>query len=211
MSFTRLGAVQVCTPCLESCPTPGCSMPCGAACNHLPQKPERCAHLLKCGHQCPCLAGEACCEARYCQQCCKPSIKEQVGMASLWCICSAQVVPLRAECDAKPTSEVLQNLLLSAICLPIVTLCHCFISILACRLLLRRIPVIVKADWCSAFSRLACKIKHTSPALSKVLMGIHGAATNSTGTPSVSNSLQHALCEHFDSASTPHGVACSCL
>lgn len=59
-------------PCIEKCTWScthqgSCSMPCAAPCDRLPCD-ERCAKILKCGHQCPSLCGEDC-PNNLCQEC----------------------------------------------------------------------------------------------------------------------------------------------
>lgn len=63
---------EPCAPCAEECscrcPHSECTMPCAAPCDRVPCS-RRCSLALPCGHQCPSLCGEACPDARYCQQC----------------------------------------------------------------------------------------------------------------------------------------------
>lgn len=64
---------EPCAPCAEEncashCPHTKCTMPCAAPCNWIPCS-KRCTLTLACGHQCPSLCGEACPDAKYCQQC----------------------------------------------------------------------------------------------------------------------------------------------
>ncbi|KAI0448301.1 hypothetical protein F5B21DRAFT_522698 [Xylaria acuta] len=73
---------EPCAPCAEqncssACPHQKCTMPCAAPCNWVPCS-RRCENLLKCGHQCPSLCGEACPDTKYCQMCCDEDIKSTI-------------------------------------------------------------------------------------------------------------------------------------
>ena len=73
---------EPCTPCAEEhcasrCPHSRCSVPCGAPCDWLPCE-KRCPEILKCGHQCPSLCGEACPPPKYCQVCADDNVKNQI-------------------------------------------------------------------------------------------------------------------------------------
>lgn len=73
---------EPCIPCVEkcswSCPHRGsCKLPCAVPCDLLPCS-KRCSLTLTCGHQCPSLCGEACPEAKYCQDCATKDVKDQM-------------------------------------------------------------------------------------------------------------------------------------
>ncbi|KAI0480764.1 hypothetical protein GGR56DRAFT_664259 [Xylariaceae sp. FL0804] len=70
---------EPCAPCAEQdcashCPHTRCTMPCAGPCDWVPCS-KRCENRLSCGHQCPSVCGEACPDAKFCQQCCSEEIR----------------------------------------------------------------------------------------------------------------------------------------
>lgn len=86
-----------CSPCAEPCswrcPHHGaCLLPCGVPCDRQPCN-LRCSNLLKCGHRCPGLCGEACLPQKFCvHPACmakaSAATKERVSVCELcWSAC----------------------------------------------------------------------------------------------------------------------------
>jgi hypothetical protein len=73
---------EPCSPCAAEtcasrCEHSKCSMPCAAPCDWVPCS-RRCTKMLKCGHRCPSICGEACPDPRFCQICATEDVKDTV-------------------------------------------------------------------------------------------------------------------------------------
>lgn len=80
--------MQVCSPCWEACPNPGCTSVCSAPCNLLPAcgpDVRRCSRMLTCsnGHRvrCPSIAGLPCPAKLFCLTCAKEGLPEEVSFS----------------------------------------------------------------------------------------------------------------------------------